>query len=277
MPSLLRWRGGRQVQYQQSAVASSRFWGLDNLLPATLSPEYIRVRISIAFFFLLHIIAIFIWLLIIDNTYVQAENELGEKYKSYQQYIKSASSAFQKNDYPSAITNYSKAIELSPFEASSYYQRGIAFYKLGKFKDAISDFDRVIILDARMNTAYTYRGLCRVNAGEYKEALSDYKKALEFNPKDVSVHNNLALVYAAAKDEKVQDKIKALEHGVRAAELSNEKNAEVLDTLALVYFVNGKIQEAVEAQKKALKLEPNNEKFKENLKRYEGAAEKKGG
>jgi tetratricopeptide (TPR) repeat protein len=199
-----------------------------------------------------------------------AQSEFEEKYRAYKNHIKFGAEAFSKKDYPSAVMNYGKAIELSPFEASSYYQRGIALYKLGKYQEGIADFDKVIVLDSRMSTAYTYRGLCRANAGANKEALVDYKRALEFNPKDVSVHNNLAMLYAAAKDTQVQDKLKALEHAVKASEISGEKNAEVLDTLAFVYSVNGKIPEAIEAEKKALNLAPENEGFKKKLQEYEG-------
>ena len=198
-----------------------------------------------------------------------AEDDFTAKYRAYQNAIRDGKASMDRKEFQSAVAHYSAAIGMSPFEASSYCQRGIAFYKLGKYREGITDFDRVIILDPRMSAAYTYRGLCRMHTDEYEEALSDYRKARGFNPKDVSVHNNLALLYATARDEKIQDKLKALEHGVRAAELSNEKNGEVLDTLALVYFVNGKIKEAIEAEQKALKIEPNNEKFKENLRKYE--------
>jgi len=200
---------------------------------------------------------------------VYASDEFAEKYRAYKNYVQSGSAAFQKKDYASAIDNYSKAIEMSPFEVTSYYNRGIAYYKSGKEKEAKVDFNKVIILDPRSSSAYVYRGLCKVKGGDYQGALNDYKRALELNPKDPSIHNNLAWLYAKAKDEKFQDKIKALEHAVKAAELTNEKNAEVLDTLASAYFSNGKVAEAVETEKKALKLEPGNIVFKENLKRYE--------
>ena len=110
-----------------------------------------------------------------------------------------------------------------------------------------------------------------MKGGEYKEALSDYKSALKLKPKDASIHNNLAWLYATSKDEKFRDKIKALEHAKKAAELSKERNAEILDTLARAYHNNLKVKEAVETQKKAISLEPNNDKFKENLKIYEKA------
>jgi tetratricopeptide (TPR) repeat protein len=176
-----------------------------------------------------------------------------------------------KEDYQVAIEHYTRAIEISPFEASHYYDRGAALYRQGVEKKAMEDFDKVMILDPRARSAYIYRGHCKMKGGDDQGALNDYKKALEMNPRDASIHNNLAWVYATAKDQKYQNKRKALEHGAKAADLSSEKNAEILDTLARGYFVNRKTNEAIETKKKALKLEPNNERFKENLKEYEKA------
>jgi Flp pilus assembly protein TadD len=170
-------------------------------------------------------------------TFVYADGEFVERYSAYQGYVQSGLASLEKKDYASAITNYSRAIEMSLFEASHYFNRGIAFYRLGKEKEAREDFNKVIILDPKGSSAYVYRGLCRMKGGEYKDALNDYNRALKLNPKDASVHNNLAWLYAIAKDEKFQDKGKALEHARKAAELSNERNAEILDTLARAYFI----------------------------------------
>ena len=54
----------------------------------------------------------------------------------------------------------------------------------------------------------------------------------------------------------------------KAADLTKEKNAEILDTLARAYSINGKIKEAVETERKALKLEPGNEEVKAKLEEY---------
>ncbi|MDQ7787934.1 MAG: tetratricopeptide repeat protein [Thermodesulfovibrionales bacterium] len=200
---------------------------------------------------------------------MQADDEFAEKYKSYQQHIKSGQSALQKKDYPAVITNYSKAIEMSPYEINSYYNRGIAFYKSGQEKEAEMDFDRVIVMDPRMISAYVYRGLCREKLSKYKDALNDYTKALELKPNDAGIHNNIAYLYVSSNDEIFSDKTKALEHAKKAAELSKEKNAEILDTLARAYFMNGQIKEAIDAENKALKLEPYNDEFNNRLKEYE--------
>jgi tetratricopeptide (TPR) repeat protein len=202
---------------------------------------------------------------------IQADEDFAKRYQTYQQAVSSGKASLNKKDYQSAIEHYTKAIEMSPFVASHYYDRGIAFYRKGEEKKAIEDFNRAIILNPRSSSSYVYRGLCKVIGGDYQGALKDYRKGLELNPKDTSIHNNLAWLYATAKDEKFQDKLKALEYAAKAAELSNERNGEILDTLARVYFINGKINEAIETEKKALKLEPNNERFKENFKEYEKA------
>jgi tetratricopeptide (TPR) repeat protein len=208
---------------------------------------------------------------VISISSVYADDEFAEKYKSYQQYIKSGSAALQKKDYPSAIINYSKAIEFSPFEINSYYNRGIAYYKCEKEKEAEGDFDKVLIMDPKMSSAYVYRGLCREKVGKYKEALADYEKALELKPNDAGIHNNIAWLYVSANDSAFRDKVKALEHANKAAELSNEKNAEILDTLARAYFINGKVKEAIDTENKALKLEPYNDELKMKLREYEKA------
>jgi tetratricopeptide (TPR) repeat protein len=263
--------GGRQVQYQGGVVSLVRFLGIDNSPPANSSEQYTRARTSLFLLSPLHIIAICICLPIIINTSARASDEFAEQYKAYQQYIKSASAAFQKKDYSSAITNYSKVIEMSPFEINNYYNRGVAYYKTGKEKEAEEDLDRVIIIDPRMSSAYVYRGLCQEKLRKYNGALNDYTKALELRPNDAAIHNNIAYLYVSANDESFRDNTKSLEHAKKAAELSKEKNAEILDTLARAYFINGQIKEAVEIENRALKLEPYNDEFKGRLKEYEEA------
>jgi Flp pilus assembly protein TadD len=207
----------------------------------------------------------------LSAVYVYANDDFAARYKAYKDHVQSASSAFQKKDYASAITNYSKAIEMSPFEINNYYNRGIAYCKSGKEKEAEEDFNKVIVMDPRMSSAYVYRGLCREKLGEYQDALNDYTKALELRPNDAAIHNNIAYLYVSANDENFRDKVKSLEHAKKAAELSKEKNAEILDTLARAYFINGMLNEVIDAENKAIKLEPYNDEFKGKLREYEKA------
>jgi Flp pilus assembly protein TadD len=106
---------------------------------------------------------------------------------------------------------------------------------------------------------------------ERNDALNDYTKALELKPNDAGIHNNIAYLYATARNEEFRDKEKALDHARKSAELSHEKNAGILDTLARAYFMNGMVKEAFDIENKALKLEPYNDEFRRRLKEYEKA------
>jgi len=139
---------------------------------------------------------------------------------------------------------------------------------LSRHEEAIGDFNRALALDPRLASAYLYRGLCRLARSEYEPALHDYTAALDLDQDDATAHNDLAWLYATAGDAKFRDPVKALEHARKAAQISKEKNAEILDTLARALFVNGKIQEAEETEKKALNLDSDNKTFKDNLSTY---------
>ncbi len=218
------------------------------------------------FFITLHI---FFFCALLSSHEAFAAEDFSATYKAYKGYVQSGSDYLRKGDYQQTIQQFSKAIAMSPFEATLYLNRGIARYKSGKLKDAEDDFDKALVLDPRMVSALAYRGLCREKQGKEKAALEDYARAVQQQPDDVSNQNNIAWLYATAKDEGVRDKLKALEHASKAVALSKEKNAGVLDTLARVDFINGKVKEAIDTEKKAIELEPGNKEFKENLARYE--------
>jgi tetratricopeptide (TPR) repeat protein len=127
----------------------------------------------------------------------------------------------------------------------------------------------VLLLDSRWQPAYLYRGLAHLNRGEYQQALSDDTAALNLKSDDPTAHNNLAWLYATAKDEKIRNKDKALEHAKQAAMLSHEGNTEILDTLATAYAINGKLQEALATEHKAVQRDPNDQEFKAHLAAYQ--------
>ena len=194
--------------------------------------------------------------------------DLARRYRAYQALVREASAAIERAQYEAAVEACTKAIALSPFTASHYFYRGLARYRQGRHEEALGDFDRALALDPRLASAYLYRGLCRVARGEYGPALQDYTAALGLNQDDATAHNDLAWLYATASDGRFRDPAKALEHARKAAQLSKEKNPEILDTLAKALFINGKLEEAEATEKKALNLDPENKTFKENLGTY---------
>jgi len=117
---------------------------------------------------------------------VAAEDDFAHKYQTYQKAVQEGKAALEKKDFHVAIDNFTKAIKDSPFVASHYVDRGIAWYREGERQKAENDFSRAIILDPRLAIAYTYRGLVRMDGSDQEGALKDYTTALGLNPRDLS-------------------------------------------------------------------------------------------
>jgi pimeloyl-ACP methyl ester carboxylesterase len=93
-------------------------------------------------------------------------------------------------------------------------------------------------------------------------------------------HNARAWWLLTSKDPRLRDPKKALALAEKARALGGAKAPAILDTLALAYFANGRVKEAVETAKKALKLLPKKTpvkmraEFEKRLGRYEAKLKK---
>ncbi|MDA8139153.1 MAG: M48 family metalloprotease [Desulfobacteraceae bacterium] len=104
------------------------------------------------------------------------------------------------------------------------------------------------------------------------EAVKSYEQALLIDFNNPELLNNLAWILATSDDKSLRDEPRALELAQRAIEL--EKSPYIWDTLAEALFANGRIKEAIAAEKEALAMNPDDrkiyekqlEKFKEGLK-----------
>ena len=107
----------------------------------------------------------------------------------------------------------------------------------------------------------------------YGDAIKAYQQALRLAPDFAEAHNDLAWLYATCDDPKFRDPKAALNHAQRAVDLTRWKDGGAIDTLAEAHFASGDYQQAVEIQKKALALEPDNKELQEHMARYRKAAE----
>jgi TPR repeat protein len=99
------------------------------------------------------------------------------------------------------------------------------------------------------------------------EAVNWYRKAVEQN--DPSAMNNLALLLATSKNERVRNPQEAVALATKAVAAAN--NPDYLDTLAAAYFAVGQTDKAIEAEQKALAMNPENDSYKQSLQKYLGA------
>jgi len=96
------------------------------------------------------------------------------------------------------------------------------------------------------------------------EAVNWYRKVVEQN--DSSAMNNLTLLLATSKNERVRNPQEAVALATNAVAAAN--NPDYLDTLAAAYFAAGQTDKAIEAEQKALAMNPGNDSYKESLQKY---------
>jgi tetratricopeptide (TPR) repeat protein len=80
--------------------------------------------------------------------------------------------------YQSAIADCNQAPKLTPDNVEAHLNRGLAYYRLGKYRQAIADSNQVIGLKPDDFRAYYNRGIAQAMLGNHQQAISDYNLAL---------------------------------------------------------------------------------------------------
>ncbi len=98
-------------------------------------------------------------------------------------YYQRGNTRLDKQNYPQAIADYSKAIGYDPDHHAAYYNRAFARYKIDAFKAALADYDAAIKLSPK-DAGYRFaRGLTLRKLRRLEPALRDFTLACEISPK----------------------------------------------------------------------------------------------
>jgi serine/threonine protein kinase/tetratricopeptide (TPR) repeat protein len=97
--------------------------------------------------------------------------------------------------YPGAIEDFTKALELHPTSAVQAY-RGWTHVVVDAPKLAERDFELAIELDSKNGDAYNGRGFVRASLGRHREAIQDAAEALRHGPTSPRLLYNAARIYA---------------------------------------------------------------------------------
>ena len=101
----------------------------------------------------------------------------------------------------------------------------------------------------------TYR-----NHGKHAEAIADFNKALELQPENSGILNNLAWVLATSPDDKLRDADRSIQLGAKACEVTGYKAPHILSPLASGYAEKGDFETAVKWSSKAVELSTGDSK-----------------
>jgi tetratricopeptide (TPR) repeat protein len=157
--------------------------------------------------------------------------------------------------------------------AEKCYNRGYSQRGIGDIDKAIEYFSEAIEKDDDYSAAYFERGYCYDIKGELKSAIDDFTKAIEFDNK-WELLSSLSLAYYSrarsyhaikSDDENRQKEILALSLAdwIKTLELkSNQPEAHY--GRGLVYIDLNELQHAIDDFNKAVELNPNDERRKED-------------
>jgi rhomboid protease GluP len=180
--------------------------------------------------------------------------------------------------YDLAIQEFQEAIRLTEGDAHPRLELGLAYQLKGDPRKAEQIFEEVLgktpkTSDGRRLLAANQTLLADLFARQkdYGDAIAHYQAALRLEPELAEAHNNLAWLFATCEDPAYRDPKGALDHAQTAVELTGWKQPEFIDTLAEAHFVNGDYQQAVDIQRKALALDPDNPELREHMARYRQA------
>jgi tetratricopeptide (TPR) repeat protein len=99
------------------------------------------------------------------------------------------------------------------------------------------------------------RGDAYLSVGKQGEAIADYEQALEVEPDESGVLNNLAWVLATSPDDQLRDGKRALELARKACEVTDYEQAHVLSTLAAAHAELRDFENAIQWSSKAVELD----------------------
>ena len=163
----------------------------------------------------------------------------------------------QQNQLQEAIEWYTKGIQYSPYDATTYVEQGNCYADIQEFDLAIETFSKAILLSPNYTVAYYNRGLVYSHKGEFDPAIEDYTKAIQLNPDYADTYYNRGLSY-----QKKNEVDPAIEDYTKAIQL-NPDYVNAYYNRGLIYEYTGELDCALNDFNRAIQLDPNNLEFLE--------------
>jgi membrane protease YdiL (CAAX protease family)/Flp pilus assembly protein TadD len=156
----------------------------------------------------------------------------------------------ERDEYDSAIAEYSVALQLDPANAWVYSNRGFAFLRKRDFDRAMADFDQAIQLDPNLPEPHCYRGQAYSAAGKNNRAIADFNAAIRLNPQAAEAYFGRALCYQ--KQELFDWALPDYDEVIRL----NPKEAAAYYNRGLLYAAKEEFGRAIADYSQAIALNP---------------------
>jgi len=153
-----------------------------------------------------------------------------------------------------AVEQYERALRLKPDYADAHNSLGLALEKVGRVQEAIGHFEQALRFQPDFVSAHLNLGNALEQTGEFRAAIQRYEEALRIKPDSIEAQNNLAWLLATLAPANGGNPVQGLALAQRVCELTGNRAAPYLDTLAAAYAATGQFSNAVAAAGKAIDL-----------------------
>jgi tetratricopeptide (TPR) repeat protein len=149
-----------------------------------------------------------------------------------------------------ALSEYRRAIEISPNYAKAYNSMGLALEKLGRDDEAIRAFEEAAAIDSTLATARNNAGSYYLRHGDVERARTWFEKAIAIDPGLAEARLNLAAILA---DE---GKLNDAAHQLQSAVAAEPDFKEGWDALGRLLQRVGDLSRATSAFARAVSIDP---------------------
>ena len=159
----------------------------------------------------------------------------------------------KKGQIDEAIRQYEEAIRLRPYYVEAHYNLGTILDNKGQTEEAIREYQQAIHLKPDLAEACNNLGYLWAKRGEsLDQARAMIEKAVKLEPKNATFLDSLGWVLF-----KLNRSREALDYLLQAVKNSSQPDAGHYDHLGDIYTALNQPEQAAEAWRKSLSVEPN--------------------
>ncbi|MFH1688639.1 MAG: tetratricopeptide repeat protein [Candidatus Eisenbacteria bacterium] len=157
----------------------------------------------------------------------------------------------EHGEHEHAVTEYRRAIEISPGYAKAYNSMGLALEQLGRDDEALSAYMTAAETDSSLASVRNNIGSFLLKRGESAEAKEWFEDAIALDEYTEQAHMNLAIVLAQEGD------LERAEYHLKCAVTVDPEFEEAWDALGRVLEEIGRLPEAAGAYARAVGIDPS--------------------